>query len=191
MDQKFVKIIHATYGLLDFFPDQDPLKNKAKEKALSLLDSFVLLEGRDKDVEKIKAQVIADMTLLEQYLELAKHQGWLGGFNLLILLKEYHALTEGIKGTYTAVPLVQEHIPLLENGKMQDVSSHFTLRQEKIIKILSQRDQVQVADLLKEIPSVTKRTLRRDLDDLLKKGKITRIGEWNQASYRLGQDRTV
>jgi len=64
-------------------------------------------------------------------------------------------------------------------------SYKISARQEKILQILSNREKTQVADIIKEIPNVTKRTLRRDLDDLLKKNTIVRVGEWNQVFYKI------
>lgn len=58
-------------------------------------------------------------------------------------------------------------------------------RQEQIIKILGEKGKVQVADLKQIMPDVSKRTLRRDMDDLLKRQKVDRIGEWNQTFYQI------
>lgn len=192
MDQQFANIIHATYQLLEFFPDNEPLKNKAKDKTLAILDCLVTLENGHGEKEKTRAQLLADMDILEQYLELGRRQRWLGGFNFLILLKEYRALRERMGSN---VALIESRAPKnIENapgaGPGNNDSPPVTARQGRILKILEKEGQAQVSDFLKAIPSVTKRTLRRDLDDLLKKGKVERIGEWNQTLYKLGQDRT-
>ena len=36
------------------------------------------------------------------------------------------------------------------------------------------------------LPDITKRTIRRDLDELLESGKIVRVGEFNQVFYQIG-----
>ena len=58
-------------------------------------------------------------------------------------------------------------------------------RQRKIIEFLKAKDRAQVRELQKILPEVTKRTLRRDLDELLQKNLVARKGEWNMVSYEL------
>ena len=58
-------------------------------------------------------------------------------------------------------------------------------RQRRIVELLRQKEKVQVWELQKVLPQVTKRTLRRDLDDLLQKSVIERQGEWNSVFYQL------
>ena len=57
-------------------------------------------------------------------------------------------------------------------------------RQEKMLEILRYKERVQVWELKKLLPDVTKRTLRRDVDDLLKRNLVVREGEWNDIFYR-------
>ena len=40
-------------------------------------------------------------------------------------------------------------------------------------------------DLQTILPDITKRTIRRDLDELLESGKITRLGDFNQVFYKI------
>jgi DeoR/GlpR family transcriptional regulator of sugar metabolism len=40
-------------------------------------------------------------------------------------------------------------------------------------------------DLQKVLPNITKRTIRRDLDELLETGKIIRMGEFNRVFYKI------
>ena len=251
-----VKITNATYKLLDFFPDSDPLKNKAKEKALAVLEGLTLVFGADGWVslkkEKAAAQLLDDIEILESYLKLGKRQGWMDNINVLILIKEYDNIKsqiqqpKGLIGSrlqdpdkvedsrqsrnnrgssvesgqnleIISSPLSIAHQNDLEANKIEieyyattvygdkepvfsekkpittetsiekrnplQVKS-FSERQKKILEILKNREKAQVSDIIKEIPNVTKRTLRRDLDDLLKKNTIIRVGEWNQVFYQ-------
>ena len=65
------------------------------------------------------------------------------------------------------------------------VSLLLGVRQKKIVEFLENTQQAQVMDLQKVLPSVTKRTIRRDLEELIGLGKITRLGEFNQVFYSL------
>lgn len=58
-------------------------------------------------------------------------------------------------------------------------------RHTKILKILQEKKQIQVKDLKETFPQLTKRTLRRDFDYLLKMGAIERIGQTNRTLYQL------
>ena len=184
MDNNFIKIINATYKLLDFFPEGDPLKNKAKEKTLLIMEKL--------------AAALADSTLdddigmLQYYLELARAQGWIHDINFLIVKKEWELIKKQIPNSQFPIPNKNLDDKKLKTNEIFSpkvrpkgiTSENYSDRQEKILKILNRKKKVQVQDIIKEMPNVTKRTIRRDLDDLLKKGKITRMGEFNQVVYQ-------
>ncbi len=68
--------------------------------------------------------------------------------------------------------------------KVQE-KSVLTQRQKRIIEFLRIKENAQVWELQKVLPEVTKRTLRRDLDELLQKNLVERKGAWNAVSYEL------
>ena len=232
MADDFVKVINSTYKLLDFFPDNDPLKYKAKEKALEVLGNLTVMGDVDGwtslKKEKAGTELLDDIEVLKNYLKLGKHQGWVGGINYLILQKEFdeikgtikvprgsvsHSLRIGLKAglakpfapilqekeSQKVIPhqkeekvkqktdiikeplLLQPHLP-----KTEDELAKNAVRREKILHIINNMGRAQVSDIIKEIPQVTKRTIRRDIDELLKKSKIVRNGEWNKIFYQVG-----
>lgn len=235
MMDNHVKVVNATYKLLEFFPDNEPLKYKAKEKALKVLENLTLISDASGWVsfkkEKAMAELLDDIEVLKNYLQLAKYQGWVGGINYLILLKEYDEIKSRIKSPSEIIkqtidqksnlsqqqeintknaPLIfdknkeykkPETIEDLENLKpiisppssldaieSQGLSAQAgkaVERQHKILQIINNMGRAQVSDIIKEIPNITKRTIRRDLDELLKKAKIVRSGEWNRVSYQI------
>jgi len=67
---------------------------------------------------------------------------------------------------------------LLDSERMNE-------RQEKIMAFLREQGRAQVWQTKQILPEVTKRTLRRDFDCLLKKGVIERIGERNNTFYQI------
>jgi len=58
-------------------------------------------------------------------------------------------------------------------------------RKEKILEILEKNGRAQVWEVKEILPEVSKRTLRRDFNYLLKKGLVERIGERNNTFYQL------
>jgi len=227
MEESFIKIINTTYRLLDFFPDNEPLKNKAKEKTLAILENIALISDAKGWVslkkEKAVAELLDDIHILENYLELGKWQGWINNVNFLIIVKEYDRLKSTI---HQSKGLIRQNLEIISNA--QEPSLHiqkdtiaedqiykkntetktsqnndlesssllsktparskainnYSERQKKILQILQEKEKVQVSDIIKKIPSVTKRTIRRDLDILLKNREIVRIGEFNQIFYQ-------
>ena len=60
-------------------------------------------------------------------------------------------------------------------------------RQKKILEFLGKNEKAQVMDLQTILPDITKRTIRRDLDELLEAGKIARFGDFNQVFYKISE----
>lgn len=196
MDENFVKIANAAYRVLGLFPNGDPLKNKAKEKVLAILENLALISdvkgrparsshagGASFKKEKTSAQLLEDIEVLKTYLRLAKHLGFIDNVNFLILCREYDNIKRAM-----VPPVKLQFRPPVENYQLKrenNASPNALARQEKILKMLAEKGQAQVSDIIKEIPDVTKRTIRRDLDELLKKGRVSRVGQFNQVFYRI------
>lgn len=212
MIEDFVKSIGAIYGILDFFPEGDPLKNRAKNKALDISEGLALLFGGrgwvsigdyfSSESRNVAEKLLNDVSMLENCLEIGKQQRWLNGVNFLIASKEcgriknrvvaekakphfWKSSETGKIGTSVSLPS-----PPRIREKASDSAgkspSHFEFseRQKKILEIMKKRDKTQVSDIITELPDVTKRTIRRDVDDLLKKGRISKAGEWSKTFYQ-------
>ena len=70
-------------------------------------------------------------------------------------------------------------------GNGQNSKANLSGRQTRIMEIIRNKPKTQVWELQKVLPEVTKRTLRRDLDNLLYRELIIRQGEWNEVSYQI------
>ncbi len=206
MKEDLTTITQSAYRILDFLPEGDPLKNKAKERVLAILEGATLVFNSvsglsqkipepHENVQTLATQLLCDIDILENYFYIAKYQGWVDGVNFLIIVNEYKKINSSIEVVKASLrqPKVETVSSRKENptGSQKPISDQgkYSPRQGEILKILSKKEKAQVADFLKELPDVTKRTIRRDLDDLLKKGKVVRVGEWNQVMYSLGEGR--
>lgn len=177
-----IQLTSAVYRLLDFFPEGEPLKNRAKDKALAITENLAK--------NNASTQLLEDIEVLLNYLKLAKSFGWLDSINFLIISKEYEKIRDQINlvrnksPEATAPPLAG-----ISNKVNQPKVPEFSIsnRQKKILQILSEKGQAQVSDFKTVLNDVTKRTIRRDLDELLKNKEIIRVGEWNQVFYQIGQ----
>jgi DNA-binding transcriptional ArsR family regulator len=215
MENKFLKLTNAVYKVLEFFPESDPLKNRAKDKALAIMEHLVLINETSGwasfQKEKIKVQVFEDIDILMGYLWIGKTQGWLNSVNCLIISNEYEKIKKeiapiielkieltqklpGIEKSSSSTQITPN--PVLDNTRVNNPSfdisdrqsppSHeVTARQRKILEFLSKNEKAQVMDLQTIFSDITKRTIRRDLDELLEAGKIIRLGDFNQVFYKI------
>jgi DNA-binding transcriptional ArsR family regulator len=207
MQDKFLKLTDTVYKVLEFFPESDPLKNRAKDKALAIMDNLVLINDTSGwasfQNEKIKIHILEDIDMLLGHLWIAKSQGWLNSANFLIISNEYEKIrnqvapiidlkiemTKKLPGIDISQESEDSQESVLNNTEADNSGSSVFLniseRQRKIIDFLSNNEKAQVMDLQTVLGDITKRTIRRDLDELLLAGKITRLGEFNNVFYRL------
>ncbi|MCX6720743.1 MAG: DeoR family transcriptional regulator [Candidatus Staskawiczbacteria bacterium] len=207
MQEKFLKLTNEVYKMLEFFPEADPLKNRAKDKALAIMDNLVLVNEvsgwASFSKEKIKVQLLEDIEILMGYLWIGKTQGWLNSVNFLIIANEYEKIKIGMEPISSPIVEQTQKLPGIDKPRIEaevapnlatesveieeieNDSSAQTDRQKKIMDFLSKNEKAQVMDLQTILPDITKRTIRRDLDELLQAGKIVRTGDFNQVSYQV------
>ncbi len=204
MEEKFLKLTNAVYGILAYFPEVDPLRNRAKDKALAIMDNLSLVFGTSGWVslktflpagrEKVQSQLLDDIDMLLNYLKLGKLQGWLSPINYLIISNEYEKIKKKIAlSPEFTKKIVKIDIPAVLQEKEKPSESFapiFSDRQKKILDFLQEHKKAQVMDLQTILPNITKRTIRRDLDELLKMGRIIRLGEFNQVFYKISDIQT-
>lgn len=208
MDETFVKVTNVAYRIIEFFPEGDPLKNRAKDRVLSVMETATHLLGTDGWMslqrEKAKTELVEDIDILLGYFWIAKAQGWLSPTNYLILHQAYADLKRSIGPVKEFTRKIPFNVPqvtpeaqetsVLEPPRKPEspepvekpvIATNLPPRQQKILEYLASHSQAQVMDLEKLLGGVTKRTIRRDLDELLEAKKIVRKGEFNQVSYAL------
>ncbi|MBU4298910.1 DeoR family transcriptional regulator [Patescibacteria group bacterium] len=187
MAQNFlIQLTNKIYKLTLLFPKKEPLRYKMREVADNILAN----------------QTIKDLEILDNFFEVAKEQNWLKSEDLLNLQNDYSKLKEDLEkskleenvGTVEVRPQQfqepqqpQEQPQQRQNEKPEVAKSQAPVRQDKILEILKEKGRAQVGDMKKIFSEVTKRTLRRDFKDLLKKGTIERLGERNETFYRIKQ----
>jgi len=222
MLEKFLKLTNAVYKVLEFFPESDPLKNRAKDRALVIMDNLALVNENSGWIsfqkEKIKVQILEDIDILLGYLWIGKSQGWLNSSNYLIISNEYEKIKKATSPLQAGDPRPEGRemepiiVPIIEQtqklpgildkspavtGQFDELASispeanlggervSISDRQKKILNFLEKNETGQVMDLQTVLPNITKRTIRRDLDELLEASKIVRLGDFNQVFYKL------
>ncbi len=196
MKEDFLKLTSSAYRLSEYFPESDPLKAKAKERILSVMETLVAI-GCEANwaVLGVSSQqrIIGDIDALLGYFEIAKNQEWVSSINYLIISGEYKKIRDEV----LQVKVVKETIAdnsdketvirqnIIVGDLKEQKSQKFSERQKKIVDFLKENKKAQVMDLQAVLPNITKRTIRRDLDQLLATGEVIRMGEFNQVFYKI------
>ena len=233
MENNFLKLTNTVYKVLEFFPESDPLKNRAKDRALLIMEHLISIDENSGwasfQKDKIKTQLLEDIDILLGYLWIGKTQGWLNSSNCLIISNEYEKikkeiepiveLTQKLPGIEDVMRIkdlsemktslakatvgeeesctqivsgavlnnTEKKTPTFHLSEKQKKPVQFTTRQRKIVEFLEKNERAQVMDLQTVLPDITKRTIRRDLDELLESGKIIRQGDFNQIFYKINE----
>ncbi len=201
MDSDF--IIRLTFGLYrvtELLFGDSALRRTIEESASRLLVNLILLSDG-----KLKASSILEgrseaapraLTELETLLGLLqdmKRLRVINDRNFVVLEREYAKVRRFLIQNEEQPPSLRPPNPRPSPSFVRADALHkqsafrskeLNSRQEKMLEILRYKEKVQVWELKKLLPDVTKRTLRRDVDDLLKRNLVVREGEWNDIFYR-------
>jgi len=198
----FIKLTTNLYRLTLLFPKKEPLRYNTRALANDILSNCVLVFADNP--EKPKSLVLGvqkNLEILDSYLEIAKSQNWVSPLDVLEIQKEYSKIREQIS-QFSVQDEETKKIPIFEDGMtigakalpssapiLEEEKTSREVRKDKILKFLKEKGKAQVSEIKKILPNVTKRTLRRDFDSLLKEGLVERVGEKNNTYYQL-RDRT-
>ena len=188
MDKNFwLQFTNELYRLTLLFPKKEPLRYKMRELADDIL--FDLISVPQKTYRgQTPVSLDGKLEVLDGFFEVAKNQNWIKPEDLLNLQKEYSKLKGQLK--LKAEPIKSEvkltQVRPLQKSELTEVrpvQNSMNERQEKILAVLKEKEKVQVWQIKQIFPQVSKRTLRRDFENLFKRGIIERIGERNETYY--------
>lgn len=164
-----VELTNKVYKLTLLFPKKEPLRYKIREVA----DDILAYNSGSKKLQE-------NLGVLKKYFEVAKWQNWVSYFDILEIEKKYDKIESDLLETV-------EKPVFAENKSIRGSTSDKTLdsRKEKILEILKEKERIQVWEVNEILSNVSKRTLRRDFEQLLKQGLVERIGERNNTFYQL------
>ena len=175
-----IQLTQNLYRLTLFFPKKEPLRYKMRELADEILADSLQTIKNSKTVEDCSRPISEELEILDSYFEVARNQNWVPVVDVLRVQEEYNRIKAEIKKiTEQSPPPSPKEIA--ENSSLPIPN----LRQEKILAILKEKGRAQVWQVKQVFPEVTKRTLRRDFENLLKQGIIERRGERNDTFYQL------
>ena len=190
MDRSFlIQLTNEIYRLTLLFPKKEPLRYKMRELADDIL--FDLISVPQKTYRgQTPVSLDGKLEVLDGFFEVAKNQNWVKKEELLNLQKEYSKLKGQLK--LKAEPIKSEvkltQVRPLQKSELTEVrpvQNSMNERQEKILAFLKEKEKVQVWQIKQIFPQVSKRTLRRDFENLFKRGIIKRMGDRNETYYQL------
>lgn len=181
--ESLIKLTAELYKLTLLFPKKEPMRYKMRELADDILAKLILVCNNDSlgFHERYFSELEKDLEILDSFFEVARNQNWTSPYEVLKLKEEYDKIQQEFKKISETEKLkIKEEIPQ-KKFKIDNRPA----RQKKILEILQEKEKVQVWEIKNVFPKVTKRTLRRDFEQLLKEGLVERIGQRNETFYRL------
>ncbi len=173
-----IKITLALYRVTEKFPEKEPLKFSIREEANEILAEFIMGGGKSRS----PGDILKKIEVLQDYFKIAEKQNWVNSKNFFVLGKKYGEITKEARG-----------LMLLERSQKEGIQNEETLtgegqdyeRRKKIIEILKKKKKAQTGEFENFFPDTSKRTLRRDLQYLLDKGLVKRVGDGNRTFYKI------
>ena len=166
----------ALYRVSERIPQEEPLRKKIREKANEILE-LVFSINPSVDFEK-KAKIKEEIRVLGVFFKVASEQNWVNPKNFKILLEEYKKIYNLIN-ELDDKKLIQEKPTISKKLKkpVQEGRSNNLLpseRQKRILELIYQNRRVSLEELRLKFSDISQRTLRRDLEKLIKERKIVR-----------------
>ena len=214
-EEKIIELTNKVYKITLLFPKKEPLRYKIRETADDIASGITAIRTALKTnpidfsiVKKEKQEFLfyelqKNFEILKTFFNIAKWQNWVSYFDILEIEEKYDEIYQSLqemiektKDTETQSKVESQEIDqsIANEPKRELNNVSLTERQKKILEFLEKNKRVQVWQVKRIFPNVSKRTLRRDFEQLLKKGIIERKGERNNTFYEIKQqelDRTL
>ena len=201
----FIKLVFGTHKVADLLTKEGKQGSQLKTAANNLLsDLLVICEENPVTLEQKKnilPRTLRGIGQVQNILNSVKEGSKVNPQNFAILEQEYKKIPDILVEFFVSQNLLNsvkeeeerdtlQKVPETRPGLVVDNLTRLSARQEKILEFLKTKEKAQVWELQKMLPEpVTKRTLRRDMDDLMQKGRVERQGEWNGVFYKLRQSK--
>jgi len=180
----FIKLTFTVYQASESWSEKNLLKQKMRNLANEILSDFILFSQENSANKSLQIKILKEIHEVKEVFSQARSQKCLDRNKFLLFREEYNNLKKRLEEQNFVKD--QKEVKKEKNIQVKTPSKkELNGRQKKILEILKGKEKAQVQDLQVFFPAVTKRTLRRDLDSLLKAGLIERGGEWNKVFYKL------
>ena len=184
-------LVLAIYKVTEMFPEDEILRTRLREQALNILGHAEHAYLGD---EEHFNKFIASIRILINYCELAEKRHWIENKDFIALKNAFFKFLNSFQ-KYKQKNIVVEHqgqeakfsLPKINvpQTALKQVNYGLNQRQKSILKHLKQNNTTYVAQLADLLPSVSRRTIRRDLDKLANAGFVIKEGKTNGTVYKI------
>ena len=197
MDKDYIiKLTLAIYQASQYWPESNLLHFKIRSLAKQILVDCILIYHNNSNLN-IKSRLMSNIQDFQQDLAKIRAQKLMSRKDFLFFQKEYTKIGNRTKSLKISEHIIQESKKneIKQKSRTENIKisvkkidlKGLNQRQKQIIKILKQKQKIQVGDLQESFSDISKRTLRRDVENLLKKKLVQRSGQWNQIFYVLSK----
>ncbi len=206
------KLTSALYLITNSLNDNEPLKWRLRKLSLKLLSVISAWSNQS----GVQVPVVSEMffRILEELttlLNLGRSQAAVSSMNLEVLKNEYLNLAQQLRGQtpFLALPeapldpgllpreeskkgdfvelkrevLMFSQSPKKEQGQNQKNDD----RQSAIVQAMTGKDWLSIKEIAQALPTVSTKTVQRELNALLAKGRVKREGDRRWSRYILDE----
>jgi hypothetical protein len=187
-----IEAVNKLYKITLFFPKKEPLRYKIRDVATDILACIIAWEdtraSRQESAKEALFETDKNLDILKGFLAIAKWQNWASYFDINKVEEDFDKIKKDLLVEIEKIASdekLSESQVKIEFKNPELTNDYFDPRKAKILEILKEKGRLQVWEANKAFPKITKRTIRRDFEKLLKEGLIERIGERNNTFYQL------
>lgn len=180
-----IKLTLLAYRMSENWNESDFLRSQLRNLANEILTDFILVFNNHPE---FKQRLFKNIDNIQACLVEARSKKLIDRKKFLLFQGEYNKIKDEFRTIVYKHPekkLVEKKEKKVNKAsklkKLEDLSK----RQLRILDILREKEKIQVWELKEIFSGITKRTLRRDLEQLLKKGLVKREGKFNEVFYTL------
>ncbi len=174
--RKILALTLAIYRLTDKFPDQEILKIKIREAALSVLEKLTLGD---------KNGIIERVKVLQKYFLVANRQQWVSVINYEILGDAYQDLANQFFAPTPAKAVMVGRAVVDKPRKRKKETQNLNERQERVLELIKRnRGQANLGQIAEALKDVRRRTLINDINRIVERGLIKKSGQGRGSFYR-------
>ncbi|PIQ75629.1 MAG: hypothetical protein CO001_01875 [Candidatus Portnoybacteria bacterium CG_4_8_14_3_um_filter_40_10] len=177
----------AVYRVTNLFPRGEALCYELRQSSSKTV--VLLATGRIRDT-------ILKTEEVKIYLEIAKNQKWLAPINFDLLKNAYSLMADGLPqqgmgNGNKGEKIVTTPLPKIKKEKEERfIFGEAQRRQETIVDYFNKNREAKLADLLNVLGSISERTIRNDLAELIDRNFIRKVGSRKDARYLLSDTDT-
>ena len=183
--ENIINLSFTVYKVTELFPKEEPLRTEIRKRVNNVLNDLLIFQNSQEigiATNQLEKEIIENIEELKKYFESAIVKELASPTNFLVLQKEYDKIYRELKKEEKEESLKAESQRAEEH---RSIKKWVLERQNRILDIVSKKQKIQVKEIQKNLPGISKRTIQRDLVFLTKKGLVRPEGDFSRTFYKL------